>query len=83
MATKLKLRVNGAMREIESASDTSYQWGIRGRWHRNYRKQILSAGGAAAATAGAIACAFYDSTGVHTRGYPLTPKRVLAVLRES
>lgn len=36
-----------------------------------------------AATAGAIACAFYDATGVHIREYPLTPKRVLAALRQS
>jgi len=36
-----------------------------------------------AATAGAIACAFFDATGVHMREYPLTPKRVLAMLREA
>lgn len=33
-----------------------------------------------AATAGAIACAFFDATGVHITEYPLTPKRVLAAL---
>ncbi len=31
-----------------------------------------------AAAAGAIACAFFDATGVHMREFPLTPKRVLA-----
>ncbi|MGH9717158.1 MAG: molybdopterin cofactor-binding domain-containing protein [Candidatus Acidiferrales bacterium] len=36
-----------------------------------------------AATAGAIACAVFDATGVHMREYPLTPKRVLTTLRES
>jgi nicotinate dehydrogenase subunit B len=36
-----------------------------------------------AATAGAIACAFFDATGVRMREFPLTPKRVLAALRQS
>jgi nicotinate dehydrogenase subunit B len=36
-----------------------------------------------AAAAGAIACAFFDATGVHMREYPLTPKRVLAALRRT
>jgi nicotinate dehydrogenase subunit B len=36
-----------------------------------------------AATAGAIACAFFDATGVHMREYPLTPVRVLAALRRA
>ncbi|HXX46326.1 MAG TPA: molybdopterin cofactor-binding domain-containing protein [Candidatus Acidoferrales bacterium] len=33
-----------------------------------------------AAAAGAIACAFFDATGVHITEFPLTPKRVLAAL---
>ena len=36
-----------------------------------------------AATAGAIACAFFDATGVRMTEYPLTPKRVLAALHRS
>ena len=36
-----------------------------------------------AATAGAIACAFFDATGVHITEFPLTPARVLAALRQS
>jgi len=36
-----------------------------------------------AATAGAIACAFFDATGVHMREFPLTPRRVLDALRRS
>jgi nicotinate dehydrogenase subunit B len=36
-----------------------------------------------AAAAGAIACAFFDATGVRMREYPLTPKRVLTTLRQS
>jgi nicotinate dehydrogenase subunit B len=35
-----------------------------------------------AATAGAIACAFFDATGVRMTEFPLTPKRVLAALRQ-
>jgi len=34
-----------------------------------------------AAAAGAIACAFFDATGVHLREFPMTPDRVLAALR--
>jgi nicotinate dehydrogenase subunit B len=33
-----------------------------------------------AAAAGAIACAFFDATGVHMTEFPLTPERVLAAL---
>jgi nicotinate dehydrogenase subunit B len=33
-----------------------------------------------AAAAGAIACAFFDATGVHMLEFPLTPNRVLAAL---
>ena len=33
-----------------------------------------------AAAAGAIACAFFDATGVHMPEFPLTPKRVLTAL---
>jgi nicotinate dehydrogenase subunit B len=36
-----------------------------------------------AAAAGAIACAFFDATGVHTREFPLTPNRVLAALKST
>ncbi|MDE3109594.1 MAG: xanthine dehydrogenase family protein molybdopterin-binding subunit [Acidobacteriota bacterium] len=36
-----------------------------------------------AAAAGAIACAFFDATGVRMTAYPLTPKRVLPALRRS
>ncbi len=36
-----------------------------------------------AAAAGAIACAFFDATGVRMTEFPLTPKRVLAALRQS
>lgn len=36
-----------------------------------------------AATAGAIACAFFDATGVRMTEFPLTPKRVLAALRQA
>jgi nicotinate dehydrogenase subunit B len=36
-----------------------------------------------AATAGAIACAFFDATGVRMTEFPLTPQRVLAALRQS
>lgn len=36
-----------------------------------------------AAAAGAIACAFFDATGVRMTEFPLTPKRVLAALRRS
>jgi CO/xanthine dehydrogenase Mo-binding subunit len=36
-----------------------------------------------AAAAGAIACAFFDATGVHMLEFPLTPNRVLAALSRS
>jgi CO/xanthine dehydrogenase Mo-binding subunit len=36
-----------------------------------------------AAAAGAIACAFFDATGVHMREFPLTPNRVLAALKSA
>ncbi|HXY79721.1 MAG TPA: molybdopterin cofactor-binding domain-containing protein, partial [Candidatus Bathyarchaeia archaeon] len=36
-----------------------------------------------AAAAGAIACAFFDATGVHITEFPLTPKRVLAALNRA
>jgi len=36
-----------------------------------------------AAAAGAIACAFFDATGVHMPEFPLTPNRVLAALRRA
>jgi nicotinate dehydrogenase subunit B len=36
-----------------------------------------------AAAAGAIACAFFDATGVHMTEFPLTPKRVLAALNRA
>jgi len=36
-----------------------------------------------AAAAGAIACAFFDATGVHMTEFPLTPKRVLAALKRA
>jgi CO/xanthine dehydrogenase Mo-binding subunit len=36
-----------------------------------------------AAAAGAIACAFFDATGVHMTEFPLTPDRVLTALRRA
>jgi len=36
-----------------------------------------------AAAAGAIACAFFDATGVHMPEFPLTPDRVLTALRRA
>ncbi len=36
-----------------------------------------------AAAAGAIACAFFDATGVHMTEFPLAPKRVLASLNRT
>lgn len=36
-----------------------------------------------AAAAGAIACAFFDATGVPMREFPLTPNRVLAALKSA
>ncbi len=38
---------------------------------------------AMAAAAGAIACAFFDATGIHIREFPLTPNRVLAALKRA
>jgi len=36
-----------------------------------------------AAAAGALACAFFDATGVHMREFPMTPNRVLAALKHT